>query len=155
MLKQFKWKVLLWVFGQVLVVGLCVGMGVVVWVSQGGVVGSLGIGVEQFEYVEEDVVKVGLDCLIQVDRMLLLFYLKFVFEQCQVGVVNLCVEVDVQGCFSDVCVFSVINLGVFDVVLIVVVCSWIYWLVMKNGKLVVGVVKILIIFVMDNSEDVQ
>jgi hypothetical protein len=82
--------------GQVLVVGLCVGMGAVAWASQGGA-GSPGIGVEPFEHAEEDAAKAGLDRPIQVDRMPPPSYPKSAFEQRQVGVVNLRVEVDAQG----------------------------------------------------------
>jgi beta-lactamase regulating signal transducer with metallopeptidase domain len=97
MLKQSKRKALPWVSGQVLVVGLCVGMGAVAWASQGGAVGSPGIGVEPFEHAEEDAAKAGLDRPIQIDRMPPPSYPKSAFEQRQVGVVNLRVEVDAQG----------------------------------------------------------
>ncbi|WP_414485337.1 TonB family protein [Stenotrophomonas sp. EMP41] len=155
MLKQSKRKALPWVSGQVLVVGLCVGMGAVAWASQGGAAGSPGIGVEPFEHAEEDAAKAGLDRPIQVDRMPPPSYPKSAFEQRQVGVVNLRVEVDAQGRPSDVRVLSATNPGVFDAVSITAARSWTYRPAMKNGKPVAGAVKIPITFAMDNSEDAQ
>ncbi|WP_099596588.1 M56 family metallopeptidase [Stenotrophomonas maltophilia] len=155
MLKQSKRKALPWISGQVLVVGLCVGMGAVAWASQGGAAGSPGIGVEPFEHAEEDAAKAGLDRPIQVDRMPPPSYPKSAFEQRQVGVVNLRVEVDAQGRPSDVRVLSATNPGVFDAVSIAAARSWTYRPAMKNGKPVAAAVKIPITFAMDNTEDTQ
>lgn len=126
MLKQSKRKALPWVSGQVLVVGLCVGMGAVAWASQGSAVGSPRIGVEPFEHAEADAAKAGLDRPIQIDRMPPPSYPKSAFEQRQVGVVNLRVEVDAQGRPSDVRVLSATNPGVFDAVSIAAARSWTY-----------------------------
>ncbi|QBL42052.1 TonB family protein [Stenotrophomonas sp. ASS1] len=155
MLKQSKRKALPWVSGQVLVVGLCLGMGAVAWASQGGVAGSPRIGVEPFEHAEEDAAKAGLDRPIQVDKMPPPSYPKSAVEQRQVGVVNLRVEVDAQGRPADVQVLSATNPGVFDAVSVAAARSWTYRPAMKNGKPVAGAVKIPITFAMDDTEDAK
>ncbi|QGL98268.1 MULTISPECIES: TonB family protein [Stenotrophomonas] len=155
MLKQSKRKALPWVSGQVLVVGLCVGMGAVAWASQGSAVGSPRIGVEPFEHAEADAAKAGLDRPIQIDRMPPPSYPKSAFEQRQVGVVNLRVEVDAQGRPSDVRVLSATNPGVFDAVSIAAARSWTYRPAMKNGKPVAAAVRIPITYAMDDTEEIQ
>lgn len=155
MLKQSKRKALPWVSGQVLVVGLCVGMGAVAWASQGSAVGSPRIGVEPFEHAEADAAKAGLDRPIQIDRMPPPSYPKSAFEQRQVGVVNLRVEVDAQGRPSDVRVLSATNPGVFDAVSIAAARSWTYRPTMKNGKPVAAAVRIPITYAMDDTGETQ
>lgn len=155
MLKQSKRKALPWVSGQVLVVGLCVGMGAVAWASQDSAVGSPRIGVEPFEHAEDDAAKAGLDRPIQIDRMPPPSYPKSAFEQRQVGVVNLRVEVDAQGRPSDVRVLTATNPGVFDAVSIAAARSWTYRPAMKNGKPVAAAVRIPITYAMDDTEETQ
>lgn len=155
MLKQSKRKALPWVSGQVLVVGLCVGMGAVAWASQGGTAGSPRIGVEPYATAEEDAAKAGLDRPIQVDKMPPPSYPKSAVEQRQVGVVNLRVEVDAKGHPTDVQVLSATNPGVFDAVSVAAARSWTYRPAMKNGKPVAGAVKIPITFAMDDTEDAK
>ncbi|MGG2102111.1 M56 family metallopeptidase [Stenotrophomonas sp. NRRL B-14846] len=155
MLKQSKRKALPWVSGQVLVVGLCLGMGAVAWASQGGAAGSPRIGVEPFEHAEEDAAKAGLDRPIQVDKMPPPSYPKSAIEQRQVGVVNLRVEVDAQGRPADVQVLSATNPGVFDAVSVAAARSWTYRPAMKNGKPVAAAVRIPITFAMDDTEDAK
>ncbi|KOO82524.1 TonB family protein [Stenotrophomonas pavanii] len=155
MLRQSKRKALPWVSGQVLVVGLCVGMGAVAWASQGSAVGSPRIGVEPFEHAEADAAKAGLDRPIQIDRMPPPSYPKTAFEQRQVGVVNLRVEVDAQGRPSDVRVLSATNPGVFDAVSIAAARSWTYRPAMKNGKPVAAAVRIPITYAMDDTGETQ
>ncbi|MGB5908429.1 MAG: TonB family protein [Stenotrophomonas maltophilia] len=141
MLKQSKRKALPWVSGQVLVVGLCLGMGAVAWASQGGAAGGPAGSV--------------MDREIQVEKMPPPSYPKSAFEQRQVGVVNLRVEVDAQGHPTDVQVLSATNPGVFDAVSIAAARSWTYRPAIKNGKPVAGAVKIPITYAMDNTEDSQ
>ncbi|WP_313416487.1 TonB family protein [Stenotrophomonas sp.] len=142
MLKQSKRKALPWVSGQVLVVGLCLGMGAVAWASQGTTMaGSPAAAV--------------MDREIQVDKMPPPSYPKSAIEQRQVGVVNLRVEVDAQGRPTDVQVLSATNPGVFDAVSIAAARSWTYRPAMKNGKPVAGAVKIPITFAMDDTEDAK
>ncbi len=155
MLKQSKRKALPWVSGQVLVAGLCVGMGAVAWASQGSAVGSPRIGIEPFEHAEADAAKAGLDRPIQIDRMPPPSYPKSAFEQRQVGVVNLRVEVDAQGRPSDIRVLSATNPGVFDAVSIAAARSWTYRPAMKNGKPVAAAVRIPITYAMDDTEETQ
>ncbi|MBA0399729.1 MULTISPECIES: M56 family metallopeptidase [Stenotrophomonas maltophilia group] len=142
MLKQSKRKALPWVSGQVLVVGLCLGMGAVAWASQGGAMaGRPAAAVTDRE--------------IQVVKMPPPSYPRSAFEQRQVGVVNLRVEVDASGQPTDVRVLSATNPGVFDAVSITAARSWTYRPAMKNGKPVAAAVKIPITFAMDNTEDTQ
>lgn len=155
MLKQSKRKALPWVSGQVLVVGLCVGMAAVAWASQGGAAVGTRIGVEPFEHAEEDAAKAGLDSPIQVDKMPPPSYPKSAFEQRQVGVVNLRIEVDAQGHPTDVQVLSATNPGVFDAVSIAAARSWTYRPARKNGKPVAGAVRIPITYAMDDTEDTK
>lgn len=142
MLKQSKRKALPWVSGQVLVVGLCLGMGAVAWASQGGAA------------ADGQTVAV-MDREIEVDKMPPPSYPKSAFEQRQVGVVNLRVEVDAKGHPTDVQVLSATNPGVFDAVSIAAARSWTYRPAIKNGKPVAGAVKIPITYAMDNTEDSQ
>ncbi|HDS3804969.1 TPA: TonB family protein [Stenotrophomonas maltophilia] len=141
MLKQSKRKALPWVSGQVLVVGLCLGMGAVAWASQGGGVGGPAGSV--------------MDREIQVDKMPPPSYPKSAVEQRQVGVVNLRVEVDAQGHPTDVQVLSATNPGVFDAVSIAAARSWTYRPAVKNGKPVAGAVRVPITYAMDDTEDTK
>ncbi|KGM24817.1 M56 family metallopeptidase [Stenotrophomonas maltophilia] len=142
MLKQSKRKALPWVSGQVLVVGLCLGMGAVAWASQGGAAADGQAGA-------------AMDRQIEVEKMPPPSYPKSAFEQRQVGVVNLRVEVDAKGHPTDVQVLSATNPGVFDAVSIAAARSWTYRPAIKNGKPVAGAVKIPITYAMDNTEDSQ
>lgn len=155
MLKQSKRKALPWVSGQVLVVGVCAAMAAVAWASQGGAAAGTRIGVEPFEYAAEDAAKAGLDSPIQVDKMPPPSYPKSAFEQRQVGVVNLRIEVDAQGHPTDVQVLSATNPGVFDAVSIAAARSWTYRPARKNGKPVAGAVRIPITYAMDESEETK
>ncbi|WP_285309790.1 M56 family metallopeptidase [Stenotrophomonas maltophilia] len=141
MLKQSKRKALPWVSGQVLVVGVCLGMGAVAWASQGGGAGGPAGSV--------------MDREIQVDKMPPPSYPKSAVEQRQVGVVNLRVEVDAQGRPTDVQVLSATNPGVFDAVSIAAARSWTYRPAVKNGKPVAGAVRVPITYAMDDTEDTK
>ncbi|WP_303636600.1 M56 family metallopeptidase [Stenotrophomonas tuberculopleuritidis] len=142
MLKQSKRKALPWVSGQVLVVGLCLGMGAVAWASQGNTMAGSPAAA-------------AMDRDIQIDKMPPPSYPKSAFDQRQVGVVNLRVEVDAQGRPTDVQVLNATNPGVFDAVSIAAARSWTYRPAMKNGKPVAGAVKIPITFAMDDTEDAK
>ncbi len=144
MLKQSKRKALPWVSGQVLVVGLCLGMGAVAWASQGGGAGGAGGAAGSV-----------MDREIQVDKMPPPSYPKSAVEQRQVGVVNLRVEVDAQGHPTDVQVLSATNPGVFDAVSIAAARSWTYRPAVKNGKPVAGAVRVPITYAMDDTEDTK
>ena len=144
MLKQSKRKALPWVSGQVLVVGVCLGMGAVAWASQGGGAGGAGGAAGSV-----------MDREIQVDKMPPPSYPKSAVEQRQVGVVNLRVEVDAQGHPTDVQVLSATNPGVFDAVSIAAARSWTYRPAVKNGKPVAGAVRVPITYAMDDTEDTK
>ncbi len=141
MLKQSKRKALPWVSGQMLVVGLCLGMGAVAWASQGSAAGGPAGSV--------------MDREIQIDRIPPPSYPKSAFEQRQEGVVTLRVEVDAQGHPTEVQVLGATNPGVFDAVSIAAARSWTYRPAVKHGQPVAGAVKIPITFAMDNTEDAK
>lgn len=140
--------------GQVLVVGLCAGMAAVAWASQGGAAAGTRIGVEPFEYAAEDAAKAGLDSPIQVDKMPPPSYPKSAFEQRQVGVVNLRIEVDAQGHLTDAGAQRDQS-GVFDAVSVAAARSWTYRPARKNGKPVAGAVRIPITYAMDETEETK
>lgn len=155
MLKQSKRKALPWVSGQVLLVGVSLGMGAVAWASQGSAAGSPRIAVEPFEHAQQDAAKAGLDRPVQVDKMPPPSYPKSAIEQRQVGVVDLRVEVDASGHPTDVQVLRATNPGVFDAVSIAAARSWSYRPAMKNGKPVAAAIRVPITYAMDEPEETK
>ncbi|WP_294993317.1 TonB family protein [uncultured Stenotrophomonas sp.] len=155
MLKQSKRKALPWVSGQVLLVGVSLGMGAVAWASQGSAAGSPRIAVEPFEHAQQDAAKAGLDRPVQVDKMPPPSYPKSAIEQRQVGVVDLRVEVDANGHPTDVQVLRATNPGVFDAVSIAAARSWSYRPAMKNGKPVAAAIRVPITYAMDETEETK
>lgn len=155
MLKQSKRKALPWVSGQVLLVGVSLGMGAVAWASQGSAAGAPRIAVEPFEHAQQDAAKAGLDRPVQVDKMPPPSYPKSAIEQRQVGVVDLRVEVDANGHPTDVQVLRATNPGVFDAVSIAAARSWSYRPAMKNGKPVAAAIRVPITYAMDETEETK
>lgn len=151
MLKQSKRKALPWVSGQMLVVGLCVGMGAVAWASQGTAALVPSISAEPFQFAQADAARAGLQRSVQVDKMTPPAYPRAAFERGQEGVVTLKVQVDAQGLPTDIRVLSATNPGVFDAVSIEAAKRWVYQPAMKDGKTVAAAVRIPLTFSM--SED--
>ncbi len=151
MMKEHKRRALPWVTGQVLVVGLCMGLGAVAWASQGGSGGSPAISAEPFQFAQEDAAKAGLERPVTIDRMPPPSYPASAFENNQSGEVVLRVDVDAQGKVSDVRVLSATNPGVFDAASIAAARQWTYHPAMKDGKAVAAAVRIPITFAMSET----
>lgn len=151
MMKEHKRRALPWVTGQVLVVGLCMGLGAVAWASQAGSGGSPAISAEPFQFAQEDAAKAGLERPVTIDRMPPPSYPASAFENNQSGEVVLRVEVDAQGRVSDVRVLSATNPGVFDAASIAAARQWTYRPAMKDGKAVAGAVRIPVNFAMTET----
>ncbi|MDQ1061634.1 TonB family protein [Stenotrophomonas sp. SORGH_AS_0282] len=151
MMKEHKRSALPWVTGQVLVVGLCMGLGAVAWASQAGSGGSPAISAEPFQFAQEDAAKAGLERPVTIDRMPPPSYPASAFENNQSGEVVLRVEVDAQGRVSDVRVLSATNPGVFDAASIAAARQWTYRPAMKDGKAVAAAVRIPVNFAMTET----
>lgn len=151
MMKDHKRRALPWVTGQVLVVGLCMGLGAVAWASQAGSGGSPAISAEPFQFAQEDAAKAGLERPVTIDRMPPPSYPASAFENNQSGEVVLRVEVDAQGRVSDVRVLSATNPGVFDAASIAAARQWTYHPAMKDGKAVAAAVRIPVNFAMTET----
>ena len=151
MMKEHKRRALPWVTGQVLVVGLCMGLGAVAWASQGGSGGSPAISAEPFQFAQEDAAKAGLERPVTIDRMPPPSYPASAFENNQSGEVVLRVDVDAQGKVSDVRVLSATNPGVFDAASIAAARQWTYHPAMKDGNAVAAAVRIPITFAMSET----
>lgn len=149
MMKEHKRKALPWVTGQVVVVGLCMGLGAVAWASQGGAGGSPTISAEPF--AQEDAPSAGLERPVTIDSMPPPSYPRSAFENSQTGKVVLQVDVDAQGKATDVRVLSATNPGVFDAVSIAAARQWTYRPAMKDGKAVASAVRIPVTFAMDET----
>lgn len=151
MMKEHKRSALPWVTGQVLVVGLCMGLGAVAWASQAGSGGSPAISAEPFQFAQEDAAKAGLERPVTINRMPPPSYPASAFENNQSGEVVLRVEVDAQGRVSDVRVLSATNPGVFDAASIAAARQWTYHPAMKDGKAVAAAVRIPVNFAMTET----
>lgn len=151
MMKEHKRSALPWVTGQVLVVGLCMGLGAVAWASQAGSGGSPAISAEPFQFAQEDAAKAGLERPVTIDRMPPPSYPASAFENNQSGEVVLRVEVDAQGRVSDIRVLSATNPGVFDAASIAAARQWTYHPAMKDGKAVAAAVRIPVNFAMTET----
>jgi len=151
MMKEHKRSALPRVTGQVLVVGLCMGLGAVAWASQGGSGGSPAISAEPFQSAQEDAAKAGRERPVTIDKMPPPSYPTSAFENNQSGEVVLRVEVDAQGRVSDVRVLSATNPGVFDAASIAAARQWTYRPAMKDGKAVAGAVRIPVNFAMTET----
>jgi TonB family protein len=151
MMKEHKRRALPWVTGQVLVVGLCMGLGAVAWASQAGSGGSPAISAEPFQFAQEDAAKAGLERPVTIDRMPPPSYPASAFENNQSGEVVLRVDVDAQGRVSDVRVLSATNPGVFDAVSIAAARQWTYRPAMRDGKAVAAAVRIPVNFALSET----
>lgn len=143
MLKEHKRKALPWLTGQVLVVGMCVGLGTVAWASQG----AAG---ERTAAVVKDV-----DVQAKVREMGPPRYPQAAFEQSITGKVELRVEVDATGKTGAIRVLSSTPAGVFDAVSIEAAQKWTFEPALKDGKAVASAVKVPLTFAMDEPGTTQ
>jgi TonB family protein len=151
MLKEHRTKALPWLSGQVLVLGMCVGVGTVAWASQGSAVGSPPISTHSFQSTQDDASGTALERPVTVENMPPPSYPRSAFENSQTGQVMLRVDVDAQGKVSDVRVLSATNPGVFDEVSIAAARQWTYRPALKDGKPVAAAVRIPVTFAMDET----
>lgn len=132
MLKQHKRKALPWLSGQVLVVGLCVGLGGIAWAGQGAGAAPVRVDAKAKEVTAPK-------------------YPKSAFEQGVSGKVVLRVEVDAQGRTGDIRVLTSTPAGVFDAVSIAAAKEWTFEPALQDGKAVASALKIPMTFKLDNT----
>ncbi|WP_313219680.1 TonB family protein [Stenotrophomonas sp.] len=143
MLKEHKRKALPWLTGQVLVVGMCVGLCTVAWASQGsGGVPASGIG--------QGAVLADRNAIAH--KMPPPSYPKIAFEQSIVGKVVVRVDVDAEGKATNVRVLEATPAGVFDEATVAAAKQWTFEPAIRNGKAVASALKIPVTFAMDDDE---
>ncbi|MFL9584418.1 M56 family metallopeptidase [Stenotrophomonas sp. AB1(2024)] len=137
MLKEHKRKALPWMLGQVLVAGLCAGLGMVAWASQGdtGVSASLPA-----------------DADAQARHIAPPQYPKSAYDQRISGKVVLRVNVDASGRPDDIKVISATPAGVFDEVSVAAARQWTFDPARKDGKPVATALQIPMTFELEASE---
>jgi TonB family protein len=142
MLKEHKRKALPWLTGQVLVVGMCVGLCTVAWASQGsGGVPASGIG--------QGAVLADRNAIAH--KMPPPSYPKIAFEQSIVGKVVVRVDVDAEGKATNVRVLEATPAGVFDEATVAAAKQWTFEPAIRNGKAVASALKIPVTYAMDDE----
>ena len=131
MLKEHKRKTLPWLTGQVLVVGLCVGLGTVAWAGQGTAVTA-----------DRDAIA---------HKMPPPSYPKAAAEQRIVGKVVVRVDVDTEGRATNVRVLQASPAGVFDDATVAAAKQWTFEPAIRNGKAVASALKIPVTYAMDDE----
>lgn len=132
MLKQHKRKALPWLSGQVLVVGLCVGLGGIAWAGQGTGAAPVQVNAKPKEMAAPQ-------------------YPRSAFEQGLSGEVLLRVEVDAQGRTGDIRVLTSTPAGVFDAASIAAAKQWTFEPALRDGKAVATALKIPMSFKLDDT----
>lgn len=131
MLKEHKRKTLPWLTGQVLVVGMCVGLGTVAWAGQGTAVAA-----------DRDAIA---------HKMPPPSYPKTAAEQRIVGKVVVRVDVDTEGRATNVRVLQASPAGVFDDATVAAAKQWTFEPAIRNGKAVASALKIPVTYAMDDE----
>ncbi len=131
MLKEHKRKTLPWLTGQVLVVGLCVGLGTVAWAGQGTAVAA-----------DRDAIA---------HKMPPPSYPKAAAEQRIVGKVVVRVDVDTEGRATNVRVLQASPAGIFDDATVAAAKQWTFEPAIRNGKAVASALKIPVTYAMDDE----
>lgn len=129
MLKQNKRKALPWVSGQVVVMGLCVGLCSLAWASQGG---ATTVGAQVVNTTAPK-------------------YPAAAFEQGVSGKVELRVEVGADGRVTDVRVLSATPAGVFEDAAVTSARAWTFKPALREGKPVASALKIPVTFEMNDE----
>ena len=143
MLKEHKRRTVPWLTGQVMVIGLCVGMGTVAWAGQGNAVAAAsGIGGSA----------VVADRTATARKMPPPSYPKMAVEQRIVGKVVVRVNVDAAGKATDVRVLEASPAGVFDEATVTAAKQWTFEPALRDGKAVASALKIPVTFAMDDEE---
>jgi len=151
MLKEHKRKALPWMTGQVLVMGLCVGMGTGAWASQGGAGAGPSITAEPAAATKA--AKGDVDA--QTRDMGPPTYPKAALDQGISGKVVLRVEVDATGAVGDVSVLSSTPAGVFDEASIAAAKRWTFEPARRNGTAVASALKIPMTYEMNEKAPTQ
>ncbi|MFX1723781.1 TonB family protein [Stenotrophomonas maltophilia] len=131
MLKEHKRKTLPWLTGQVLVVGMCVGLGTVAWAGQGTAVAA-----------DRDAIA---------HKMPPPSYPKTAAEQRIVGKVVVRVDVNTEGRATNVRVLQASPAGVFDDATVAAAKQWTFEPAIRNGKAVASALKIPVTYAMDDE----
>lgn len=143
MLKEHKPKALPWLAGQVMVVGLCVGMGTVAWAGQDGAVAAVSGAGNSAVAADRNAIA---------HKMPPPSYPKTAAEQRIVGKVVVRVDVDTEGRATDVRVLEASPSGVFDDATVAAAKQWTFEPAIRNGKAVASALKIPVTFAMDEEE---
>lgn len=151
MLKEHKRKALPWMTGQVLVMGLCVGMGTVAWASQGGA--GAGPSTTAERAAATKAAKGDVDA--QTRDMGPPTYPKSALDQGISGKVVLRVEVDATGAVGDVSVLSATPAGVFEEASIAAAKRWTFEPARRNGTAVASALKIPMTYEMNEKAPAQ
>ncbi|WP_102945189.1 TonB family protein [Stenotrophomonas sp. VV52] len=152
MLKEHKGNVVPRWSGQLLVLGLCVGISTMAWASQRAADTQTRITAEPAAGTDgsssPDAATVGA----QAKLMSPPAYPKSAFEQNISGKVVLRVNVDAEGRTSGVSVISSTPAGVFDAVSIAAAQKWTFEPARKDGKPVASALQIPLTFALDQPE---
>lgn len=151
MLKEHKRKALPWMTGQVLVMGLCVGMGTVAWASQGGAGAGPSPHAGPAALANAAAGDGDAEALTTTPPT----YPKAAFDQGLSGKVVLRVEVDASGKVGNVRVLSSTPAGVFDAASVAAAKGWTFKPARRNGTAVASALKIPMTFELNASGPAQ
>ncbi|MEG2804717.1 TonB family protein [Stenotrophomonas sp.] len=151
MLKEHKRKALPWIAGQVLVVGVSVGLAAVAWASQGGAV-TPSISAEPAAGTSAPGKAADVDVPAKARDMAPPTYPRGAFEQGLSGQVVLRVEIGADGRPSEVRVLSSTPAGVFDEASVAAAQRWTFEPARKDGKAVASALKIPMTFELNESK---
>jgi TonB family protein len=154
MLKEHKRKALPWLSGQVLVVGMSLGLAAVAWASQGGAA-TTSIDTDPAALANQAGTATHVDVPAKTRDMAPPTYPSSAFEQGLSGKVVLRVEVDAEGRTREVRVLSSTPAGVFDAASIAAAKKWTFEPARRDGKAVASALKIPMTFQMNETGPAQ
>ncbi len=151
MLKQHPRKALSQVTGQVLIVGMCIGLSSLAWASQGRAAAT-GLQSEPAMPAAPPAPVAVADAEIKVKQMAPPQYPKSAFEQGISGKVILRVNVGADGIPGDITVLSSTPAGVFDAASVAAAKLWTFEPAIRNGKPAPAALRIPLTFQWDTNE---
>lgn len=154
MLKEHKRKALPRLSGQVLVVGMSLGLAAVAWASQGGAA-TTSIDADPAALANQAGTATHVDVPAKTRDMAPPTYPSSAFEQGLSGKVVLRVEVDAEGRTREVRVLSSTPAGVFDAASIAAAKKWTFEPARRDGKAVASALKIPMTFQMNETGPAQ
>lgn len=154
MLKEHKRKALPRLSGQVLVVGMSLGLAAVAWASQGGAA-TTSIDTDPAALANQAGTATHVDVPAKTRDMAPPTYPSSAFEQGLSGKVVLRVEVDAEGRTREVRVLSSTPAGVFDAASIAAAKKWTFEPARRDGKAVASALKIPMTFQMNETGPAQ